>query len=196
MKILTINNKQEEKFLRTKTADFDFSHNAEQRGTNPDSRAKLATGRSAELCKIIKEMKETMLQASGIGLSANQIGLNIRMFVALVPEKPLKRDEKNKIIMPSPDEAKFYAIFNPEIIKTSKEKSIIEEGCLSVPGIYGEVERPEKITLIGQDKNGKKIKIKSEGLEARVFQHEIDHLNGILFIDRCKKVHAIDNSKS
>ncbi len=176
MKILTVNDKKEEKFLRTKTANFDFSHSAEQRGTN------------AELRRIINEMKKTMVQANGIGLSANQIGLNMQMFVALISDKPLKRDEKNKIIMPSPDEAKFYAIFNPEIIKFSKQTEIIEEGCLSVPGVHGEVERPFKITLTGQDKNGRKIKIKAEGLTARVFQHETDHLNGILFIDKTKSL--------
>ncbi|MEK7062176.1 MAG: peptide deformylase, partial [Patescibacteria group bacterium] len=81
----------------------------------------------------------------------------------------------------------FYAIFNPEIIKFSKQTEIIEEGCLSVPGVLGEVERPKKIALTGFNKNDQKIKIKAEGLTARVFQHETDHLNGILFIDKIKK---------
>ena len=170
MKILTINNKKEEKFLRTKTAEFDFAKFSKK-----------------EINELIKKMKETMFEACGIGLSANQIGLNLKMFVALIPNKPLKRDEKNKIIMPSPDEAKFYAIFNPEIIKFSKQTEIIEEGCLSIPGINGEVERPKKITITGFNKNGQKIKIKAEGLTARVFQHETDHLNGVLFIDKIKK---------
>lgn len=167
MKILTIADKKDKEFLRTKTADFDFTKFAKK-----------------EIAELIKKMKETMLEAYGIGLSANQIGLNLKMFIALVPEKPLKRDEKNKIIMPSPDEAKFYAIFNPEIIKFSKQTEAIEEGCLSVPGVHAEVERPRKITLTGFDKNGRKIKIKAEGLTARVFQHETDHLNGVLFIDK------------
>ncbi|MEK7553252.1 MAG: peptide deformylase [Patescibacteria group bacterium] len=170
MKILTINNKKEEKFLRTKTANFDFVKFSKK-----------------EINELIKKMRGIMLNANGIGLSANQIGLNLKMFVALIPDKPLKRDEKNKIIMPSPDEAKFYAIFNPEIIKFSKQTEIIEEGCLSVPGVLGEVERPKKIALTGFNKNDQKIKIKAEGLTARVFQHETDHLNGILFIDKIKK---------
>jgi peptide deformylase len=172
MRIFTINNKTEEKFLREKTADFDFVKFTKK-----------------EINDLIKKMKETMFKANGIGLSANQIGLNLKMFVALISEKPLKRDEKNKIIMPSPNETKFYAIFNPEIIKFSNKKSTMEEGCLSVPGIYGSVERPEKITLAGYDKNAKKIKIKAFGLLARVFQHETDHLNGILFIDKCKYIY-------
>ena len=167
MKILTIANKKEEKFLRTKTADFDFQEFTKK-----------------EINELIKKMRETMTAANGIGLSANQIGLNLRLFVAQIFDEPVKRDKNNKIILPSPEKMRFYAIFNPEIIKFSEKKSIIEEGCLSVPGVYGLVERPEKITLIGHDKNNKKIKIKAFGLLARVFQHETDHLNGVLFIDR------------
>jgi peptide deformylase len=178
MNILTVNNKTEEKFLRTKTADFDFAKFTKK-----------------EINNLIKKMKETMLQANGIGLSANQVGLNLKMFVALIPEKPLKRDEKNKIIIPSPDEAKFYAIFNPKIIKFSKQTEIIKEGCLSVPGIHGEVERPKKITITCFDKNCRRIKIKAEGLLARVFQHETDHLNGILFIDKAKNLQKIESRK-
>ncbi len=79
---------------------------------------------------------------------------------------------------------KFYVIFNPEIIKFSEEKIIMEEGCLSAPGIYGQVERSSEIILQGYDKNGRKIKIRASGLLARIFQHETDHLNGILFIDK------------
>ena len=174
MKILTVNNKKEEKFLRHKTAEFDFGGFTKK-----------------EINELIKKMRETMTKAIGIGLSANQIGLSLKMFIALIPEKPLKRDEKNKIIIPSPDEAKFYAIFNPEIVKFSEKKSLMEEGCLSVPGVYGMVERPEKITLAGYNKNGKKLKIKAFGLLSRVFQHETDHLNGILFIDKCKEIYKI-----
>ncbi len=178
MKILTIANKKEEKFLRHKTAEFDFGGFTKK-----------------EIDELIKKMRETMTMAIGIGLSANQIGLNLKMFIALIPEKPLKRDEKNKIIMPLPDETKFYAIFNPEIIKFSEKKSIMEEGCLSVPGVYGLVERPEKITLIGQNKNNKKIKIKAFGLLARVFQHETDHLNGVLFIDKAINLRKATGNK-
>lgn len=178
MKIFTIADKTEKKFLRTKTADFDFSKHSKK-----------------EIDELIKKMREAMNKAVGIGLSANQVGLNLRLFVAQISDKPLKRDENNKIILPLDEEMKFYAIFNPKIIKSSKETSLIEEGCLSVPGIYGEVERPEKITLIGFDKNNRKIKIKAKGLTARVFQHETDHLNGILFIDKAKNLHKIKNNQ-
>jgi peptide deformylase len=107
-----------------------------------------------------------------VGLSANQLGFDWRLFIVEVS------DDNGKL--------KFYAVFNPEIIKASKNKIILEEGCLSVPGIWGLVERPEQIILAGFDKNGRKIKIKAWGLLARIFQHEADHLNGILFVDKTK----------
>jgi peptide deformylase len=83
---------------------------------------------------------------------------------------------------------KFYAFINPEIIKSSKKSSFLEEGCLSLPNIYGEVERPEKIIFKAINSDGKKIKLKAFGLLARVIQHEIDHLDGILFIDKAKNI--------
>lgn len=182
MKIFTIANKNEKKFLRQKTAGFDFQTHSTNSGQEFTKK---------EINDLIKKMREIMTKAIGIGLSANQIGLNLKLFVVQISDKPLKRDENNKIILSPPESIKFYAIFNPKIVKFSKEKTIMEEGCLSVPGVYGLVERPEKITLIGQDKNNKKIKIKAFGLLARVFQHEVDHLNGILFIDKCKEIYKI-----
>ena len=160
MKIFTINNKEEEKFLRSKAADFDFSAHSKN-----------------EINELVKQIQEIMKQAIGVGLSANQIGLDMNVFVAEVPmsDKTLK----------------FFSIFNSKITKKSKETSILEEGCLSVPGIYGLVERPARITLVGWDENDKKIKIKASGILARVFQHEFDHLNGILFIDKAKDIHKI-----
>lgn len=160
MEILTIENKRNEKFLRQKTADFDFS------GFN-----------RKETRQLIEKMRRTMNSADGIGLAANQIGLGMKVFVAQVP------NEKGGM--------KFYAIFNPTIEKVSSQKTTLEEGCLSVPGMYGAVERPEKITLSGYDQNGRKIKIKAWGLLARVFQHEVDHLNGALFIDKAKNLRKI-----
>ena len=157
MNIFTINNKKEEKFLRQRVPIFDFKKFSKK-----------------EINDLLKTMKEKMQAADGIGLSANQLGLSQRFFIAQLP---------------TPEgQIKSYAIFNPEIIKFSREKEIAIEGCLSVPGLLGYVERPEKIVLTGFDKNGKKIKIKAWGLLARVFQHEIDHLNGILFIDKAKEV--------
>jgi peptide deformylase len=166
MQIFTVNNKKEEKFLRRKTPEFSAKG-------GPASGWDFKSAKN-EIWEVIKKMRAIIKKENGVGLSANQIGLNWRLFIAEIPS------EKGK--------PKFYAIFNPDISKASKNKIILEEGCLSVPGIWGLVERPEQIVLIGFDKNGKKIKIKAWGLLARVFQHEIDHLNGILFIDRAKKL--------
>ena len=180
MKILTVNNKKDEKFLRQKTAEFDFNKYTKK-----------------EIDALIKEMEKTMLENNGIGLSANQVGLNLRFFIALIPRNyPEQSPRESASNLRESALGKFYAIFNPEITKFSENKSIMEEGCLSVPNVYGLVDRPEKIILIGYDKNAKKIKIKAWGLLARVFQHEIDHLNGVLFIDKCKKMYAVENLKS
>jgi len=155
LKILTIANKKEEKFLRQKTSDFDFKKFSKK-----------------EVRDLIKKMRHEMLKAKGIGLSANQVGYDFKMFVAGLPVEngPMK----------------FFYVFNPTLEKISKEKAITEEGCLSVPGMFGGVGRSEKVVILGQDKNGRNIKIEAKGLLARVFQHEIDHLNGILFIDKAK----------
>jgi|SRR3989338_6517621 len=161
MHIYLKENKDEEKFLRKKTQSVEI--------------AKFQKG---ELQKLIKQMRLTMKKANGIGLSANQIGLSHKIFVAEIP------DEKNQ--------PKFYAVLNPIIVKFSSEKDTMEEGCLSVPETYGSVERPYKITLEGEDTQGKKIKIKAWGLLARVFQHEMDHLGGILFIDKAKDIKKIE----
>ena len=162
--IFVITNKTEEKFLRKKTVDFDFS-----KFTRKD------------ITELLARMKRIMRAANGIGLSANQIGLSFKVFVAEVPD---------------PDAGtKFYAVFNPKIQKVSDEKVLFEEGCLSVPFKYGDVERPEKIVVSGFDRNGKAVRIKAWGLLARVFQHEIDHLNGKLFIDRTKNVHSVEKQE-
>lgn len=172
MKILTINDKTEEKFLRKKTADFDFSKNSKK-----------------DIDELIKKMKSAMLKANGIGLSANQIGLNLNFFVAQIAE--IDKYGNKRIL--TPENKKFYAIFNPEITKYSKEKCKLEEGCLSVPGLYGIVDRPENIVLKGHNRYFKPITIKAEGLLARVFQHETDHLNGILFIDKAVNLRKYEN---
>ena len=150
-KILTVQNRKEEKFLRRPAALFDFKKH-----------------RKKEINELIKGMRKIMEEADGIGLSANQIGIDTEVFVAKVEDK-------------------FYAIFNPEIIKKSEIIIGAEEGCLSIPKYYGEVQRSDKVVLIGYDKNGKKLKIKAWGLLARVFQHEVDHLNGKLFVDHVKR---------
>ena len=121
-------------------------------------------------------MRAIMKKAQGVGLSANQVGLDSNFFIAEV-------------------NGKFYSIFNPKLEKISEETEIMDEGCLSIPETFGDVERPSKATLSGFDINGKKIKIKAWGLLARVFQHEVDHLNGKLFIDKAKNIEKIEIKK-
>lgn len=162
--ILVVNSKKDEKFLRNKTVDFDFGKFTKK-----------------EAGELVARMRRTMRAANGIGLSANQIGLSFRVFVAEVPD--------------AQGGTKFYAVFNPKIEKAGEEKVMYEEGCLSVPGKWGDVERPGRITISGFDKNGKPAKVKAWGLLARVFQHEMDHLNGKLFIDRAKKVFEAEGGK-
>ena len=164
MKILTVENKKEARFLRKKADAFDFK-----------------SFKRNELRELIKEMRKTMKDADGIGLSANQIGANLKLFVAEIPANENKAN-------------KFYAVFNPEIIKKSSDLTDMEEGCLSVPQTFGLVSRHEKITVQGLDSNGKTIKIKAWGLLAKAFQHEIDHLNGVLFIDKAKSVQKISKA--
>jgi peptide deformylase len=156
--ILTLDQKKEEKVLRKKTSDFDFTKFTRK-----------------EIADLLVRMRRVMHAANGVGLSANQIGLDLNLFVAEVPD--------------SHGDVKFYAIFNPVIEKMDGEIAIFEEGCLSVPGKWGDVPRAEKVVLRGFDKNQKPVKIKAWGLLARVFQHETDHLNGRLFIDRAKKIY-------
>ncbi len=161
MQILTIESKEKEKFLRTPTKDFDFSKFTKK-----------------EVKELILHMKRIMRAAEGIGLAANQIGLNLKVFVAETPSKKGK--------------GKFYAIFNPKIIKTSKEMTEMEEGCLSVPYTFGKVKRSSNVTLEGFNENNRPIKIKAWSLLAKIFQHEMDHLNGSLFIDKALEIKKID----
>jgi len=124
---------------------------------------------NADVRSLIEQMRKVIKQNNGVGLAAIQIGEPTRIIVCEIDDK-------------------FYTFINPEIIKSFPETSAVEEGCLSLPNMYGEVERPKKISLKAINFDGKKIKIKAFGLLARVVQHEIDHLDGILFIDKAKNI--------
>lgn len=130
----------------------------------------------ANLRKLATDMLETMHENIGVGLAAPQIGLSIRMLVAeYIPDK---EDAKN-------GERGFkVALCNPEIVKTSDDIEVGAEGCLSIPGWIGDVPRYVSVTVKGQTPEGKEVRIKADHYFARVLQHEIDHLNGVLFTDR------------
>lgn len=122
-----------------------------------------------EIKILIDEMFVTLKKSNGIGLAAPQIGKNIRLFIVQL------------------EEDSGMVFINPEIIRTSNEQCSMEEGCLSIPKVYEKVIRPKDVTLQYMDINGKKQLIQATGLLARVIQHEYDHLNGVLFVDRLEE---------
>jgi peptide deformylase len=121
----------------------------------------------------LADMKKTMSKKDGVGLAAPQVGKNIRVVVI---------NTKNKIV----------AMINPALTHRSLSKEAMEEGCLSVPDFFGNVMRHKKVTCLYTDENGAKMKVDAEGLMARVIQHEIDHLDGVLFIDKAKDLKKIN----
>lgn len=128
---------------------------------------------SAKIKKIIKEMADCLIkEPDGVALAATQIGYLLRIFIV----------RKNKL-QEEPEE-KFLVFINPKILKTSRKKTLLKEGCLSAAGVYREVKRAEKVMVEAYDETGKKFKKGASGLLSEIIQHEIDHLNGILFIDR------------
>ncbi|MEO0563205.1 MAG: peptide deformylase [Chloroflexota bacterium] len=131
---------------------------------------------------LIDDMIETLLDAPGVGLAAPQIGVSQRVIVVRLPDDEESQEEYG-------DEAGvLYVVANPEILKPSRKLVEGTEACLSIPGYFGEVDRHETITVKGQNRHGEDIRIKAKGWLARVFQHEIDHLNGQLYIDIAKEV--------
>ena len=127
-----------------------------------------------ELRRLLDDMLETMYSAPGIGLAAVQVGVLKR---AIVIDVSKDKEKKNP-----------FFLINPEIISTSKNTSIHEEGCLSLPGYFAEIERPSECQVKYIDYHGKKKEIKANGLLSTCIQHEIDHLNGVLFIDYLSKL--------
>lgn len=128
----------------------------------------------APLLKLADDMFETMYDAPGIGLAAIQVGEPLRMLVIDLA----KEGEE-----PAPQ-----IFINPEILEQGDERSVYEEGCLSIPDYYAEVERPAKVRIRHLDRLGKEQEVEAEGLLATCLQHEIDHLNGVLFIDHISKL--------
>ena len=144
-------------------------------------RAHTITKVDKNLQTLIDDMVETMRDAPGVGLAAPQIGLSERLIVVEYYERA---EDEEKEDAPK----KVWAVLNPEITKASEEKLMGVEGCLSIPGLVGEVERHASIHVKGLNRHGKPTKIRAEGWLARIFQHEIDHLNGVLFTDRATRV--------
>lgn len=132
--------------------------------------------KSPETLELIEDMIVTMKHASGIGLAAPQVGVSLKIFTVNLEEK-------------------VYVFINPEIKDISGDAIPFEEGCLSVHKIWGPVTRPKKLTIKALNENGEPVKIRAKGLLARVIQHEMDHLNGVLFIDKAEKLYKIEENK-
>jgi peptide deformylase len=138
-------------------------------------KAHKVTNFDKDITTLIDDMFETMRQAPGVGLAAPQVAISQRVIVVEYAE------EEN-------EKPKSFAVINPEIIKTSMDTEFGIEGCLSIPNMVGDVERFSAVTIKGFNKLGKPVKIKASGWLARIFQHEVDHLDGILFTDRATKI--------
>ena len=134
-------------------------------------KAKRVTRVDDSIRKLIDDMVETMVAAPGVGLAANQVGVGLRVIV-------VKTD------------ANLYCLVNPEMVKATGEQVGLE-GCLSIPGYVGEVKRAQRVVVRGLNRHGKTVRIKGDDLLARAFQHEIDHINGVLFIDRLTSLETL-----
>lgn len=132
-----------------------------------------------DLQVLIQDMVETMREAPGVGLAAPQVGISSRLIVVEYAENEEEDEDAPK---------KLYVVINPEIDEASEDMELGVEGCLSVPRMMGEVNRYLQVTVKGFNRQGKPIKLKLKGWLARIFQHEIDHLEGILYTDRATKL--------
>lgn len=132
----------------------------------------------ADLLSLVDDMIETMRVAPGVGLAAPQVGVPSRVIVVEYPEDDEQEDAPKKL----------FVVVNPEIKEISPETELGIEGCLSIPGLHGEVDRALAVTVKGQTRRGQPVRIKAKGWLARIFQHEVDHVNGIVFTDRATKV--------
>ncbi len=141
---------------------------------------------------LIDDMIETMRVAPGVGLAAPQLGVPERVIVVEYAEGEEDTGEEQKEIPPK----KLYVVVNPEIKELSEETELGIEGCLSIPDLQGEVERALEVRVKGQTRHGQPIRIKAKGWMARIFQHEIDHLNGVVFTDRATRVWKIQAEQS
>lgn len=144
-------------------------------------KARKVTDFGPQLQTLIDDMVETMRDAPGVGLAAPQVDVLLRVIVVEFG------DEDDEEVPP-----KLYSVVNPELLKASSDVVTGVEGCLSIPGFAGDVDRSLEVVVKGQNRRGQPIRIKASGWLARVFQHEINHLDGVLFIDLAEKVWRLE----
>lgn len=140
---------------------------------------------SAELARLVDDMSTALdREPEGVALAAPQIGVSWRLFIVRVDRTlPTPQEAQDSTVNRKP-EVEVY--INPEIVKTSRKRSLADEGCLSVRGVYGTTNRHERVTLRARRADGSRFERGASGLLAQIFEHEIDHLNGILFIDHAE----------
>jgi peptide deformylase len=149
------------------------------------NKARKVTDFGQDLQKLIDDMVETMREAPGVGLAAPQVDVPMRVIVVEFGDEEDEDAPK-----------KLFTMVNPEITRMSNDSIVSTEGCLSIPGFQGDVDRSLTVTVKGQNRFGQPMRVKAKGWLARIFQHEIDHLNGILFIDRAEKVWKFEGDPS
>lgn len=143
-----------------------------------------------DLQRLIDDMIDTMRDAPGVGLAAPQIGVSQRVIVV---EYGKEDEEQTGKGIPKKDvPPKLYVVVNPEFVRPSAAVQVGTEGCLSVPDYAGEVERVTQVTIRGFNRHGAAIRLRARGWLARIFQHEVDHLNGVLFTDRAARVWRVE----
>ena len=144
-------------------------------------KARKVTDFGKDLQTLVDDMVETMRVAPGVGLAAPQVDVPLRVFVVEFGDE---EDESVPL--------KLFTFVNPEITRFSKEQVPGTEGCLSIPDFVGDVDRSVSVVVKGMNRRGQPMRIKSSGWLARIFQHEVDHLNGVLFIDRTERVWKLE----
>ena len=145
-------------------------------------KARAVTTFDKKLQTVIDDMIETMRAAPGVGLAAPQVGISDRLIVVEYYQNAEAEELEDDTLK------KVWVMLNPEIVKASEEKVMGVEGCLSVPNLVGEVERHAAIQVKGLNRRGQPMRVKAQGWLARIFQHEVDHLNGVVFTDRATRV--------
>lgn len=142
-------------------------------------KAKKITRFDDGLEELVNDLLETMHAVNGLGLAATQVGVPLRLAVI---ETPAEKNEDGKVIEPK----RAFILCNPEIVKAGDEEEV-EEACLSVPGYAGKVMRATEVLVKARNLHGREVRYRGEGLLAQAFQHELDHLNGVLYVDRVRK---------
>lgn len=140
---------------------------------------------TSDLRQLVDDMVETMRNADGVGLAGPQIGVAQRVIVVEYGEGLEEPDTETAGL-------ELYKLVNPEIVSASPETAMDNEGCLSLPGYYGEVERAKSVSVKAFNPEGEPVRIEADGWLARIFQHEVDHLDGVLFVDRAREVWKVD----